>query len=62
MYRFRVEYLKREEVRPQLLAEHEEIIATIERREKDTATKVVCEHIDNQVEAVIDIIRTKHSE
>lgn len=62
MYRFRVEYLKREEVRPQLLAEHEEIIATIERREKATATKVVCEHIDNQVEAVIDIIRTKHSE
>ena len=62
MYRFRVEYLKREEVRPQLLAEHEEIIATIDRREKDTATKVVCEHIDNQVEAVIDIIRTKHSE
>lgn len=62
MYRFRVEYLKREEVRPQLLTEHEEIIATIERREKDTATKVVCEHIDNQVEAVIDIIRTKHSE
>lgn len=62
MYRFRVEYLKREEVYPQLIAEHEEIIERIEKREKDTATKVVCEHIDNQVEAVIDIIRTKHSE
>ena len=47
---------------PQLIAEHEEIIEMIEKREKDTAIKVVCEHIDNQVEAVIDIIRTKHNE
>ena len=62
MYRFRVEYLKRKEVHPQLIAEHEEIIEMIEKREKDTAIKVVCEHIDNQVEAVIDIIRTKHNE
>lgn len=62
MYRFRVEYLKRKEVHPQLIAEHEEIIEMIEKREKGTAIKVVCEHIDNQVEAVIDIIRTKHNE
>ena len=62
MYRFRVEYLKRKEVHPQLIAEHEEIIEMIEKREKDTAIKVVCEHIDNQVEAVIDIIRTKHND
>ena len=62
MYRLRVEYLKRKEVHPQLIAEHEEIIEMIEKREKDTAIKVVCEHIDNQVEAVIDIIRTKHNE
>lgn len=59
MYRYRVEYLKRADVHEMLLAEHERIIATIERRDKERATEAVCQHIDNQVEAVIDAIRTK---
>ncbi|MCI5869038.1 MAG: GntR family transcriptional regulator [Dorea sp.] len=61
MYRFRVEYLKNEEVYPQLIAEHEEIIEHIAKKEKDEASGIVCQHIDNQVEAVIDIIRTKQN-
>lgn len=59
MYRYRIEYLKRQEAYPQLLTEHEEIIRRIENREKDEAVEIVCKHIDNQVEAVMDVIRTK---
>lgn len=59
MYRFRVEYLKRSDFHEQLIREHEEIIETIENGQKDKAAQVVCQHVDNQVEAVIDTIRTK---
>lgn len=62
MYRFRVEYLKKEEVHPQLIAEHEKIIECIMERDKVKASAIVSEHIDNQVEGVINIIRTKQSE
>ncbi len=59
MYRYRVEYLKNESVYPKLLKEHEEIIQKIEHREKQAAVDMVCQHIENQVAAVIDTIRTK---
>lgn len=61
MYRYRVEYLKRSDFHEQLIAEHKKIIETIEKKQKDAAAKVVCQHIDNQVEAVIDVIRMKHN-
>ena len=61
MYRYRVEYLKRDGVFPQLITEHEAIIRHIENNEKEKATEVMCRHIDNQVETVIDVIRAKHS-
>lgn len=59
MYRYRVEYLKREEVHPVLLAEHEEIIECIEKRNKSRAVETICKHIDNQQKTVSDTIRTK---
>lgn len=59
MYRYRVEYLKRSRVYPQLIQEHEEIIRQIEKREKELAAEITCRHIDNQVEAVMNVIRTK---
>lgn len=59
MYRYRIEYLKNQEAYPQLLTEHEEIIRRIEKKEKELAAEIVCKHIDNQVEAVMDVIRTK---
>lgn len=59
MYRYRVEYLKRDDAHEILLAEHDKIIATIEKRDKEEAMKAVCKHIDNQVRAVADTIRTK---
>ena len=59
MYRYRVEYLKREDAHETLLAEHDRIIETIEKRNKEEAMRAVSRHIDNQVAAVIDTIRTK---
>lgn len=59
MYRYRVEYLKREDSHGTLLAEHQYIIETLEKRDAKEAVKAVCAHIDNQVTAVTDTIRTK---
>ena len=61
MYRYRVEYLKREEAHPQLIAEHAAIIEYISKGEKTAATDIMCKHIDNQVTTVIDVIRTKQN-
>jgi len=59
MYRFRVEHLKKEYYYPQLLKEHEEMIRYIKARKKDEATKIAGQHVDNQVDAVMDMIHTK---
>ena len=59
MYRYREEYLKKEEAYPQLIAEHEELIDNISKRNKEEATRIMCEHIDNQVATVINVIHTK---
>lgn len=61
MYRYRVEYLKEEEAYPKLIAEHEALIRCIKKREKEEAMKIMCRHIDNQVETVMGVIRTKKS-
>ena len=61
MYRYRIEYLKRADKYSQLLAEHEEIIRHIEKKQKKEAAEIVCKHIDNQVAAVMDLIRTKNN-
>ena len=61
MYRYRIEYLKRADKYSQLLAEHEEIIRRIEKKQKKEAAEIVCKHIDNQVAAVMDLIRTKNN-
>lgn len=57
MYRYRVEYLKRKECHPKLLEEHQEIIRAIEHSEVETATKITCQHIDNQVKTVSGLLR-----
>lgn len=59
MYRFRVEYLKKDEVRPQLIAEHDEIIKYITEGNKEEASRVVTRHIENQALTVQDVIRKK---
>lgn len=59
MYRYRVEYLKRKEVHPILLKEHNYIIECIEQGNKDEAQKAIGTHIENQERVVTDTIRTK---
>lgn len=61
MYRYRIEYLKNPDVHEKLLSEHEEIIRNIKNHEKESAVRITCEHIDNQVRAISDLIRTKKS-
>lgn len=62
MYRYRVEYLKNPEVHEKLLSEHKKIIRYIKNHEKESAVRIMCEHIDNQVTVVSDVIRTKKGE
>ena len=59
MYRYRVEYLKRGDSHETLLKEHQRIIDAIEKGDELSAMEAVCAHIDNQVVAVSDTIRTK---
>ena len=59
IYRYRVEYLKRTEVHPVLLAEHEHIIECIEKHDKAAAKVAISTHIENQAKTVSDTIRTK---
>lgn len=59
MYRYRVEYLKRDDVYESIFHEHDEIVRFIEEKDKVAASKIVSEHIDNQVTGVINTIRTK---
>ena len=59
MYRYRVEYLKREGVHATLFAEHDHIIECIARRDKVAAKQAIGTHIDNQMTSVADTIRTK---
>lgn len=59
MYRYRIEYLKKEECYPQLIEEHAMIMKAIENHDKDAATRVTSQHIANQVNTVVDTIRHK---
>ena len=59
MYRYRIEYLKKRECYPILIAEHKEIFDAISERDKDRATRVTSQHINNQVDTVVDTIRHK---
>lgn len=57
MYRFRVEYLKQKECYPQLLEEHDKLIALILGGEVEEACELMGCHIDNQASTVSDVIR-----
>ena len=57
MYRFRVEYLKQKECYPQLLEDHDKLIALISGGEVEEACELMGCHIDNQASTVSDVIR-----
>ena len=57
MYRYRIEYLKKKECYPQLLEEHATIIRSIEEHDKDSATRITGQHINNQVDTVVGTLK-----
>ena len=59
MYRYRVEYLKNNEVYEQLLEEHEFLIQAVIKHDKAQAKDIICRHIDNQEKAIAEFIRNK---
>ena len=48
MYRYRLEYVKAEATRNQLMDEHEMILRALESRDKLEAKRIIAEHINNQ--------------
>lgn len=52
MYRFRVEYMKQENIRETLVEEHDAILRALEARDKDQAVALTRNHINNQYEAI----------
>lgn len=62
MYRYRIEYLKKKECYLQLLAEHQAIITSIEGHDKQKATEITGQHINNQVDTVVGTLRHRDEE
>ncbi|MGN0349935.1 MAG: GntR family transcriptional regulator [Roseburia sp.] len=57
MYRYRVEYLKDEKNYPQLVREHRDMVEGLSRRDREKVVAVMHHHVENQVNAVKEIIR-----
>lgn len=57
IYRYRVEYLKDERNYPRLIEEHKQIIIGLKERNKDYVVEMMKKHMDNQADAVRNIIR-----
>ncbi len=57
IYRYRVEYLKDENNYPRLLEEHQQILDGLRRRDKAYVVEMTRAHVDNQANAVKNIIR-----
>lgn len=57
IYRYRVEYLKDEDTRNQLVNEHEELYEAIKNRDVKRAQEISYNHIENQREAIIRSIQ-----
>ncbi len=56
MYRYRVEYLKKDDVYPVLIEEHEKIYEGLKRKDKETVVRIVGNHVVNQEMKVKNII------
>ena len=57
MYRYRLEYLKNKRSHEQLNLEHHKIYDGIKNGDKEAVAQLVCQHINNQEEAILAAIR-----
>ncbi len=53
IYRYRIEYLKEEDTREQLVEEHQEMTRAIRERDEEKAKRLSYEHLENQRNAII---------
>lgn len=60
MYRYRIEHLKNEAVRKGLSAEHKAICEALEKRDVEEARTILCNHIENQQNSIIQMLREKN--
>ena len=60
IYRYRVEYLKDEETRNQLVKEHEEIYRAIKDRDAEKSREISFHHVENQRKAIIQSIKEEN--
>lgn len=61
MFRYRMEYLKEEDSRNKLVGEHDAICRAIREQDFDRAKELVCLHIDNQQQAIMENIKAKEN-
>lgn len=57
MYRYRVEYLKKRDIYPQLVNEHQEILRCLKLHDADAAIAAMRNHIDKQQRIMLDTVR-----
>lgn len=57
MFRYRAEYLKDRSIYPVLIQEHRDMVAALEKRNKDLVVKITMKHLYNQEEGMKRIIR-----
>lgn len=57
MYRYRVEYLKDEKNFPTLIKEHSEIVDGLAKKNKEKVIAAMHKHVENQANAVKEVIR-----
>ena len=57
IYRYRVEYLKEDETRDQLVREHRELMTAIRNRDVALAQEISFRHIENQRKGIMQSIR-----
>lgn len=62
IYRYRVEYLKDEATRNDLIREHEMICNAIRERNAEKAVEITFQHIENQRQAIIQTIAADNTE
>ena len=60
IYRYRMEYLKEEDMRKVLVKEHEEIYQSIRNRDVKRAQEISFHHVENQRKAIICTIRAEN--
>lgn len=57
MYRYRLEYLKDYSTHQTLILEHQTIVSCLENKDIEGAKKIICEHINQQYEDVIQNLK-----